>query len=519
MLWKNGQGVMPGPRGGTVSKRTKIIAAVAALAVIGGIAAFVAFGSGGAGPEVESATATEQQLAVTVTASGRVEKGVSADVFPPTTGTLAEVKVSEGETVTAGQVLAQMDTEPLELQVAQARAGLSQAEAQLAAVGQGASQADITAARAGVAAAEQAYAAAREQAAAVGTQAPSNAQIAAASAATVAARTAYDNALAAYNAAVALSPNPSADATVAVAAAQRDQAYAGYLGARAQEEALRNTDLSAARAQAQAGVGQAYAGVKSAQAQLARLQSTDTAAACEAARAAVAQAAQALALAERNLEAATLVAPIDGIVIVEAGGGGAAAAAAAAAGGAGAASSGGVPKEGSAVSPGAPVFTVVDLDALKFSAEVDEADISRISVGMPAEVTLDAFPGDVFKTKVARVNPAAQSTATGGTVFVVELALDDTSRDVLLGMKGDVDVEVSSVGAALTIPVEALFSEGGTDYVYVVEDGVLNKTEITVGATTDTDVEVLEGLAVGDRVALSGSVQYTDGMAVRLKGQ
>lgn len=504
-----------------MSRRTKIIAAVAVLVVIAAIAAFVAFGSGGAGPAVESATVQEQQLAVTVTASGKVEKGVSADVFAPTAGTLAEVKVSEGETVTAGQVLAQMETGPLELQVAQARAALSQAEAQGAAIDdQQPSQADINAAQAGVAAAEKAYAAARAQAAAVGDQAPSSAQIAAAAAATKAAKTAYDNASAAYDAAVFVSPNPSADASVAIAAAARDQAYAGYLGARAQEQALRSTDLSAARLQAQAGVDQAYAGVQSAKAQLARLTSGDVSAAREAAQAAVNQAAQALALAEKNLEDATLRAPIDGIVVVDSGGGaGAAAAAAAAAGGgaAGGAPSGGVPKEGSAVAPGSPVFTVVDLDALKFSAEVDEADISRIRVGMPAEISLDAFPGEAFETKVARINPAAQSTATGGTVFVVELALDDTGEDVLLGMKGDVDVEVSSVGSALTIPVEALFSEGGTDYVYAIQDGVLNKTEITVGATTDTDVEVLDGLSEGDRVALSGSVQYTDGMAVQVE--
>jgi hypothetical protein len=43
------------------------------------------------------------------------------------------------------------------------------------------------------------------------------------------------------------------------------------------------------------------------------------------------------------------------------------------------------------------------------------------------------------------------------------------------------------------------------------------KTDITVGATTDTQVEVVKGLSAGDVVALSGSTQYTDGMSVRVK--
>jgi hypothetical protein len=53
--------------------------------------------------------------------------------------------------------------------------------------------------------------------------------------------------------------------------------------------------------------------------------------------------------------------------------------------------------------------------------------------------------------------------------------------------------------------------------VYVVENNTLVKTEITVGATTDTEVEVLQGLEEGQVLALSGSTQYTDGMSVRVK--
>lgn len=492
-----------------MSRRTRIILAIVAVVVIGGIVAYFALASRGTGPEVDTATATKTKLAVTVTASGKVQSGVEADVFPPTAGTLEDVYVSDGATVTAGEKIAQMDTAPLELQVAQAQAGLSQAKAQLAAIDQQeAGPADLSAARANVAAAQASYKAAKVQAANVGDAGPSSAQINAAEAGTAAAKTAYDNAAAVYAA------YPSDDATKAILAAQKDQAYAGYLSAKAAEDQLKNTDLAGAKAQAQAGVGQAYAALKGAEAQLAKLNSADTGSARAAAEAGVKQASEALALAQSNLEKATLTAPIDGVVIFNN-----PAAAAAAAAGASGAGAGGKPGKGSAVSPGSAPFTVVDLTALKFTAEVDEADVERVNVGMNAKVTLDSFPGEEFTTTVVRINPVAQPTATGGTVFEVELALGDTTKDVLIGMKGDATIEVSSQAGALTIPVEALFSEGGTDYVYVVENGKLKKTEITVGATTDTEVEVLEGLSPGDVVALSGSTQYTDGMAVRVKGQ
>jgi len=491
-----------------VSKRGRIIAAVVVLVVIGAAVAYFVFGSQGSGPEVETAEVSQQELAVTVTASGRVDAGVQADLYPPTQGVIDEIFVSDGETVTAGTRIAVIETEPLELQVAQARAALSQAKAQLATIDdQQPGGADLTAAQANVDASYAAYQAAQAQAAAVGDQAPSSAQIDAAEAGTAAAKAAYNNANAAYKA------YPSDDATKAVLAATRDQAYAGYLSAKATESQLKSTDLSAAQAQANAGVSQAYAAYKGAQAQLAQLQGADTAAQRAAAQAGVRSAAEALKLAEENLDDATFRAPIDGVVIFNSPGG---AAAAAAAGGGGAVG-GDELSEGAVVSPAAAPFSVVDLDALRFTSEVDEADIDRVKVGMNADVTLDAFPGEEFATQVIRVNPVAQTTTTGGTVFEVEILLDDTGKDILIGMKGDATIKVSSRDDATTIPVEALFSEGGTDYVYVVENSKLEKTEITVGATTDTEVEVLSGLEPGQTVALSGSTQYTDGMTVRVK--
>jgi len=447
-----------------VSRRAKIIAAVVGLVVVGGVVAFLAFGGQGSGPEIETATVTKQELAVTVTASGKVESGVAADLYPPTAGTLDTIDVSDGETVTAGTQIAQMDTTQLEVQVAQAEAGLAQAKAQLANIGtQGGGSADVTAAKKSVTAANKAVTAAK--------------------ASEAAAKSAWHNAQAAHD--FAKATYPSSSPTVTAAATAEKQAYAGYK-------------------QAQAGVSQAQAGVSQAKAGLSKTEAASPGSSKAAAQAGVKQASEALSAAEAALEDATFIAPIDGVVLFNS--------AASALGG-----SGGKPAEGAAVSPQAAPFTVVDLEALKFTAEVDEADVDRVKVGMSAKVTLDSFPGEEFSTTVTRINPAAQPTATGGTIFAVELALVDTEKDVLIGMKGDATIEVSSRGAALTVPVEALFSEGGTDYVYTVVNSTLKKSEITVGATTDTEVEVLEGLAEGDVVALSGSTQYTDGMTVRVK--
>jgi len=487
-----------------VSKRTKIIIAVAVLVAVAGVAAFFFLKSQGTGPVIKTATVSQTDLGVTVTASGKVQAGARADVYPPTAGTLAEVYVADGATVTAGDKLAMMDTAPLETQLAQAEAGLAQAQSARDNVGaQAVGSSDIAAAKANVAATKASYEAAKKSAGNVSSQGPSSQDMAAANAAENAAQSTYNNANAAYIA--ARDTWGSTSPTTAVAAAQKDQAYAGLQSAKANVAKLESTNLGPAQSQANAGVAQAYAAYLGAVSALKKAQAADPASQRAAADAAVTSAAQAVALAQSNLDNATLVAPLDGVVFFNAAGA--------------PGSDGKTPQAavGSAVAPGAAPFTVVDLDGATFTAEVDEADIDRLEVGMKATVTLDAFAGKEFKTTVVRIKPAAQPTATGGTIFPVELAMTDTGESILIGMKGDATVEVSSIASALTIPLEALFNENGQNFVYKVVAGKLAKTDITVGGTTDTEVEVLKGLKANDVVALSGPTQYTDGMAVQVE--
>lgn len=315
---------------------------------------------------------------------------------------------------------------------------------------------------------------AKSQLAAISQQAPSSADVAAAQANLDAAEAAYNSAKKAYDFAKnPPAPLPSNPTSITIASNNLKQAKAAKLGASAQLTKAKNgRNTSKARAAAQAGVVQAQA---------------------------------ALNLAESTLDKATFVAPFGGVVFFNP------------IGTPGADGKTPTPSPGAAVAPQAAPFSVVDLSDSVFAAEVDEADVDRLKVGMKATVTLDSFAGQDFKTAVKRINPAAQPTATGGTIFPVELAMLDTGKNILIGMKGDATIEVSSIKNALTIPVEALFNESGTNFVYKVVADKLVKTNITVGATTDIQVEVLKGLKGGDVVALSGPTQYTDGMSVRVK--
>lgn len=424
--------------------RGRIIAAVVALVVVAAIIGGVFLSAQASVPTVSTAKVSKETLSVLVTASGKMEAAQKADVFAPTAGTLASVAATEGQQVKAGQVIATMDTGPLDFAVDQARAGVKAAQ----------SQYDIA-----------------------GKSVPTHEDWDAANAGIDAASTAYNAATSAYNgfhSAFILAGSPaSMEATLTQLLVAQKQAFAGLESAESGKSKLSIAgSVGAQRAAASAGITQANTGLK---------------------------------LAEDNLSKASLVAPIDGVVLFNATGA--------------PGTDGSVPKAmaGTAVSPASAPFTVVQLGSLNFDAQVDEADVDRVKTGMKATVRLDAFPSQSFDTIVSTIKPAAIQTTTGGVAFPVLLNLSSTGKNLLIGMSGSADIQVSAVADSITVPIEALTDVNGKSYVFVVVNGKLKQTEVKTGALTDTRAEIVSGVNVGDEVVLGGLTGLKDGQAVRVK--
>lgn len=457
-----------------MSKKKKIVGGIIAAVVIV-IAVGAYFMANNAGTKVDTAQVKTESLAVTVMGSGKVTAGLKVDVYPDNAGLIEKVYVKDGKTVDEGDKVIKLQTDALDAQLASAKSALAQAQSGLDTANYSAStkSASIDAAKAGKNAAQVAYdAAVSTKKAAATAQARAKAALASVSKAT----------------------NPAAYAT----------ALKTYESAKA------------AYSQAKVGVAQAKSAVAQANVGYQQAIKSPTAGAQRSAQEAVAAAQKSVNIARRAINKATIKAPMTGTVMYPSGASAASAALGAAATSAVASPNDNTPSKGAAVSQGAPVFSIVDDKAMSFTAEIDEADIQKIKVGQLVSVTLDAFTGKTFAGKVINVGSVAQSTATGGTVFLVEMSLNQKGSDLKLGMKGDCTIQVEKVASALTIPIEALFSEGGKDYVYTIENDKLAKTSVTAGTTTDTSVEILDGLREGETIALAGSTPLSNGMAVKV---
>jgi len=413
-------------------------------------------------------------VAITVFATGTLTSGESRDVYPETQGLVQSVLVADGDFVEKGDVLATLDDganqaqlSQAEAALAQARSGLAQAESASTSAGSGttAAQAALTAAQAGLDSAENMDRLSQR----VLTEAKETVEFLEESGA------------------AALDP-------------------AGFAQA---EAALLQAEISAE--QASSGVAQARAGVAQARAGLEQAQAASPGAAVTAAQAGIDAAVDGVRLAEIALEATVIRAPMSGTVLF------APTPAAQAAMGTGVMPTGGVElMEGSAVAPGTPLFTIINEGALSFMAEIDEVDIRNVEIGQSALVSLAAFSGEDFSAQVSRISNTAKPTLTGGTVFDVELTFDESISDARIGMRGDTTIEVETQVGALTIPIDAWFSEAGEDFVWLVDDEyLLTRTPVTIGASTEFVVEILDGLEAGDTVALAGGViPFDDGLRI-----
>jgi multidrug efflux pump subunit AcrA (membrane-fusion protein) len=498
----------------------KTIAAVVAVLVIAGIVGAIVINQQASIIEVSVEAASRDSLSVTVGTSGKVEANETAEIYPPAAGTLASIDVTDGQQVKAGDLIATMDTALLDLQVAQAQAGYDAARAQAGTLNASApSSADERAASAAVSAARSAYEAASAQYELAKRGGVDPTALAQAEAAVTVAKLASSAASAAYDAfkTAVYDPAPEPKDPALVQALEslqtaRDAAARALETAEAARAALNSGPNPVLVAGAKAARDQAWAAYQGALAQQMKLASTNLGLARESASSGVETARQALELAISNRERAEMRAPIDGTVVF----GGAGASLAASTLGGAAAGSLGTPAVGSAVSPASAPFSVVAADALVFAAQVDEADIAQIEVGQNVDVSLDAFADETFSATVERIDRTAVVTTTGGTAFIVTCRIKG-GPDALIGMNGSAEIEVESIEDVLSVPVEAVLDEGGETFVYVIDGGTAVRTVVTVGRFTDTRAEIADGLDDGATVAISGLGELSDGASVKVK--
>jgi RND family efflux transporter MFP subunit len=149
--------------------------------------------------------------------------------------------------------------------------------------------------------------------------------------------------------------------------------------------------------------------------------------------------------------------------------------------------------------PGSPVLSLISTDELWITAWVDETEMSRIAVGEPARVVFRSEPEAGFRGEVARLGREADRETREFTVDVKVLELP---KNWAVGQRAEVYIQTASKAKTSLLPVTAVVWRDGVSGVFVARDQRAEWTSIKLGLTNRQQVEVIEGLSVGDTVLL-----------------
>jgi RND family efflux transporter MFP subunit len=173
---------------------------------------------------------------------------------------------------------------------------------------------------------------------------------------------------------------------------------------------------------------------------------------------------------------------------------------------------------GEAVNPGSPLFTVVNAAELELSGRIGVQDAARVRAGQPVTFALDAFPGESFDGRVARVDPTVELATRQVGVYA---RLANPGGRLVGGQYAHGRIATGAARAAVVIPESALLERSAdAATVCVVAGNRVARRRVTLGPRDEATglVAVVRGVAAGERVLLNPTPEIADGTPVSLVG-
>ena len=470
---------------------------------------------------IREAEVIRDQIAATVNAAGTTEPEALVTLSFRAGGNVQTVDAIRGQGVSAGDVLATLNTGELALALQQAQDAVDIQELTLQqALNSGPSPATLASAQADIDAAEANLAIANAnvtaaEASLAQTQAqrgqllagPTAGQVAAAESQLSSASTqlkiaqdTYDQLLTCREVTLPNGekqeicpglglPEEQARANLVASTAARDAAEANLAdvrsGPRSADLLAADAAIAAAEAQVQSAEGNvlvAQANLARAQASYDRLQEGPTEDDIAILEAQIAGAGTNLEVAQLRLDQAMIVAPIDGrIANLQI-------------------------KEGEQAAPGAPAVTLIDEGAYHIEVSVDEIDIDQIAEGQAVDITLDALPDRVLGGVIAEIAPTAITSGAGVVTYLVTINIDSDDISLKPGMTANATIVTDLLDGVLIVPNWAIRLDRETGQAFVNRlsaAGAIEEVPVVTGLRNEQFSEVISGLNEGDVVVVT----------------
>ena len=175
---------------------------------------------------------------------------------------------------------------------------------------------------------------------------------------------------------------------------------------------------------------------------------------------------------------------------------------------------------GMTISQAVPLARIAGGTGLEVRLFVPERFISRVSLRQTCEITLDAWPGDVFRGRVSEISPVVDPASR---TMEVRVAVDNIGSRLKAGMFASVRIITEQRNNIVRIPSAAMIQRFGEEYVFVAEADpenpggyIARRRTIVPGIRIDGMMEVRQGLRPGEDVVIRGQSLLTEGSKVNI---
>ncbi len=201
--------------------------------------------------------------------------------------------------------------------------------------------------------------------------------------------------------------------------------------------------------------------------------------------------------AREDLPRTTLTAPLAGLVVLSAQGGWR--------------GESHLPRIGDYASQGREIAAIVSLDRMQVKLELDQTQITGVTMGRAAEVTIEALPGKALTGRITAIGQNARRPPIQGwrglsstATFPVTVDLPPIGKSLIRpGMRASVRIVTRRVKNVITVPSGCIFRRDGRAVAFVERNGKFVQTAVTTGESNGDYTAITQGLREGDRIALN----------------
>ena len=169
---------------------------------------------------------------------------------------------------------------------------------------------------------------------------------------------------------------------------------------------------------------------------------------------------------------------------------------------------------GEYVKVGTPLFRIVDDRTIRLLGEVPEFYAASLTAGLPVELSVDGRPGKTYRGTLKRISPASNAA---NRAIQVEGNFPNANRELKSGFFGKAAILLRVDPDGVSVPKQAVVTFAGVEKVFVIDNNAARERRVKLGQDLGDRIEIVEGIAAGDRVAVSRTGKLVEGSRVRVE--